>query len=68
MYTDWVIVFSTPQAYEAEVVKAILDENEIECITINKRDSAYNFGEIEVYVVTDNVLRAKQIISSYQSE
>jgi hypothetical protein len=68
MYTDWVIVFSTTQLYEAEIVKNILAENSIECITMNKRDSVYMFGEVEVYVTTDQVLQAKQIIARHQGE
>jgi hypothetical protein len=68
MYTDWVIVFSTTQVYEAEILKNILSENNIECITMNKRDSAYMFGEVEIYVTTDQVLLAKQIIAKHQGE
>jgi hypothetical protein len=68
MYTDWVIVFSTPQIYEAEIMKTILAENNIECITVNKRDSMYMVGEVEIYVMTDQVLLAKKIIENHQSE
>lgn len=46
----------------AEMVKDILKENHIEAILLNKQDSLYLFGEIEVYVKPENVIRAKHLI------
>ena len=68
MTTDWVIVFTTNQAYEAELVKLMLTDNEIECYIVNKQDSAYLFGDIEIYVSTEMSFQAKQLILQFKGE
>jgi hypothetical protein len=35
----------------------------LKALVVNKKDSAYLFGEIELYVHRDKVLRARQIIN-----
>jgi hypothetical protein len=58
----WEKIFSTNAEYQAEILKALLEEENIECVIINKQDSSYlTFGEIEVYVKSDDILKAKQI-------
>jgi len=43
-------------------------ENEIECVIMNKKDSTYGFGEIEVYVPTAEAFKAKQLILKFKGE
>lgn len=68
MYNDWVIVFTTPQLWEADLIKGLLQQNSIECISLNKRDSSYLIGEVEIYVPTSDAFSAKQIIQQHLSE
>lgn len=62
MEKDWVNIYSSTQANDIEIVKAVFADNDIPAIDINKKDSSYLFGEIEVYVNRNDVLKAKQII------
>ena len=62
MNENWQVIYSTQHDYKAEIIKAVLEENGIKCFSLNKKDSAYLFGEIELYVSPDNILRARQII------
>ncbi len=63
MEKDWVIAYESKQEYLADIARTILSDNDIESVIINKKDSIYNsFGDIEVYVNRDNLLRAKQIL------
>ncbi len=69
MPTDWVVVYSTNQTFEAELVRQMLTDEDIECVTINKQDSSYIFlGDIEVYVPTSDAFRANQLISEFNGE
>jgi len=68
MYDNWVPVYSSSQLYEAEMVKNILVDNDIECVIMNKQDSVYMFGDIEVYVPTNETLKAKQLIIEFKGE
>jgi hypothetical protein len=54
--------------YEAEMVKNLLADNDIECVIMNKQDSVYMFGDIEVYVPTNETLKAKQLIIEFKGE
>ena len=62
MEKDWVNIYSSTQANDIEIMKAVLADNDILAIDINKKDSSYLFGEIEVYVNRNDALKAKQII------
>lgn len=68
MFDNWVIIYSSAQLYEAEMVRSILAENNIESVIMNKQDSAYMFGDIEVYVPTNEAFRAKQLILDFNGE
>lgn len=63
MEKDWSPVFKTDNVYQVEIIKGMLEENGIESVIINKRDSAYtSFGTASLYVHNDNIVRAKQLI------
>lgn len=62
MEDDWQKVFSTSKSYLAEIIKGVLKENDIDSIVINKQDSSYLFGEVEVYTKQSNLLKAINII------
>ncbi|MBN8702507.1 MAG: DUF2007 domain-containing protein [Bacteroidetes bacterium] len=69
MEKDWEKVYSTSQAHQAEMIKTILEENEIECVLINRQDSFYKFiGELDLYVNRDKIIKAKTIINKFSSE
>ncbi len=59
MEKDWKLAFSTGKLYQAEMVKGILENNDIEVVLLNKQDTFYLFGDIELYVRPDDIIRAK---------
>jgi len=65
MQIEWVKVFSTKASYLVELVKGILEKESIQTVVVNKQDSMYSpiFGEIELYVNREDVLKAKHLIS-----
>lgn len=64
MENDWVMIFATGKQYEAEMINGMLEENGIESVVVNKQDSAYLFGEFELYVNRDEILKAKTLIQN----
>lgn len=64
MENDWVAVFLTSQPYRAELAKQVLEQSNIEAVLMNKRDSFYHVGDIEVHVKQNNVIKAKNILKS----
>ncbi|WKN41532.1 DUF2007 domain-containing protein [Tunicatimonas pelagia] len=62
MDSKWQKVFSTEQRYQAEIVKAVLEDQQLNPVLIDKQDRAYHFGLIEVYVAPNCVISALKII------
>lgn len=63
MHNNWIKVASSKQAYQIELLKGMLEENNIIAVTVNKKDSSYlAFGEIELFVESKDVIQAKNLI------
>ncbi len=65
MEPNLVHIFSSGQPYKAELVKQMLTDHNIQSFLVNKQDSAYKFGEVELYVNRDDVIRAKRLIHEF---
>jgi len=62
MSKNWKKIYSTTYLHKAEIAKAVLQDNNIDTMILNKRDSMYLIGEIELYALQDNFLKAINII------
>ena len=48
---NWSLLYSTANLAQANIIKGMLQQNEVPVTLMNKQDSSYlNFGEIELYV------------------
>ena len=64
MEKNWINIFSSANPIEVEIVKQMLDENNITAVMLNKQDSSYNmFGSIDLYVKEENRTIALQLIN-----
>lgn len=59
---NWNKVFATSKFHEAEIVKAVLEKHDIQAVVLNKKDSSYHWGQFEVHVKKDSILKAIKII------
>ncbi|MBD1428849.1 putative signal transducing protein [Sphingobacterium litopenaei] len=64
MEKGWIKVRTYTQALEAEIVKQMLEEHDIAAVLINKQDSSYLFGKIELYVNESDEAIATVLINS----
>lgn len=63
MENNWIKVFSTTDAYTAEILKQGLIENDIAAVVMNQRDSSYQaFGTVHILVHPDNADKAEAYI------
>ncbi len=62
MKDNWQKIYSSSYEHELKILQALLKEQDIRSVIMNKKDSAYLFGEIELYVQASDVLKSKQII------
>ncbi len=63
MEENWQKIYSSTLEHKIKLVQAVLKDAGIKSVIINKKDSAYLFGELELYVHADNIMNAKQIIN-----
>ncbi len=68
MTGDQVHIYSAGTPYLAELVRQMLANYDIQSFIVNKQDSFYKFGEIELYVNRDQVIRAKKLIAEFESK
>ena len=64
MEKDWQLVYSAKSVVEAEMRRAILESAGLEPIVMNKQDSSYLFGDVEVYVSNEQFERAVEILKT----
>ena len=69
MEKNWINIFSSANLIEVEIIKQMLDENNITAIILTKQDSSYNmFGAIDLYVKAENQTIALQLIKEQHNE
>jgi hypothetical protein len=65
----WEMIFSSTLMYRVELLKELLENEDIPAVIMNKKDSSYlAFGEVELYTLRDDVLRAKQIVNKFLAD
>ncbi len=66
MENNWILVYTCGEQYVAELLKEYLADNTIRAFIINKQDSFYKFGDIEVYVLPEDVMKARLLIKKFE--
>lgn len=60
---NWQCVYYSNQLQRIEIIRALLDEQNIKNVIIDKRDSSYIMvGDIEIFVPLEDAILAKIII------
>lgn len=65
---DWTAIFTTDQLYQAEMIKSILEDNCIEAVILNQKDSSFKVGTINVMVKEEDKEQAEKLINSVGCE
>ena len=60
----WKKVFSSQNIHEIILVEQLLETNNIQSVRMNKQDSAYLFGQIEIFVSQEDALVSSNMIQN----
>jgi len=61
---NWYLLLRTDKYLEAEILRGMLEDNQVPVILVNKQDSSYIFlGEIELYVPAHFKELARDLVS-----
>lgn len=63
MAQNWTKIYTTSNPIAAELAKQVLEENGIEAVILNKQDSSYHFGEVQVLVPEADTQAAQKLLS-----
>lgn len=67
MERNWVKIYTTTNPVQAEISKQMLEENGIVAVVMNKQDSSYRFGLVELYVHELEEASARNLIAEVES-
>lgn len=65
--TNRELVYATGIEYLAELLKQVLEDNNINVFIFNRQDSSYRFGDIEVYVNSEDLEKATLICVEFEN-
>ena len=69
MKKNWINIFTSANPIEVEIIKQMLEENNINAVVLNKQDSSYNmFGTIDLFVNETKQETALQLINKQNNE
>ena len=63
---NWTKIQSFHRVHQAELRKNLLEENGIQAVVINEKDSLFLLGEIELYVKKNDEAKAKELIDEFR--
>jgi hypothetical protein len=61
---NWQKIFSTRNPAEASIIQGMLEGNQIPVQLLNKQDSIYLFGDLQIYVPIQYLETAKQLLNN----
>ena len=64
MEKHWIKLLVTANPIRAEIIKQMLEEHQVPAVVINKQDSSYRFGQIEVYVHESQEPLAQELLAN----
>jgi hypothetical protein len=62
MEKAWKKIYSGTNPINIEIIRQVLAEHEINAVIMNKQDSSYRFGQVELYVHGDYEAEALRVI------
>jgi len=65
---NWICIYTADQMFKAEAVKSLLTEENIEVVVMDKKDSSYLWGEVELYVQPEDENLAVELIKGFKIE
>ena len=68
MEKNWNKIYTTQNFFTAEMIRQMLIDNNIPAVIMNKQDSSYRFGLIDVFIHQDHELAAKALIEEFESD
>ena len=63
MNSNWALIYTSNKPHEIAFASSLLEDAGIKTFTVDKKDSAYIFGDIELYVQEEEKVNALMILT-----
>lgn len=67
MDKSWFKVYTSTDFLKAEMIRQLLIENTIDAVLMNKKDSSYHFGEVQIWVSEADSEAAIALITQHET-
>jgi hypothetical protein len=64
MEKDWQLIHTTDTVEKADFISKVLEKEELHVVVINKKDSVYQIGDIELYVLKFEAEKAFELLKT----
>lgn len=64
MLDKWEKILVTEMSSKAEITRMVLENNGIQAVLLNKKDSSYLLGVFEIYVPVEQAAIARQVLDN----
>ena len=61
---NWKIIYASNARYQCEMLVQQLESANIHAVLLDKQDSSYHFGQVEVYVAQADMTAAQNLMQS----
>ena len=69
MKKNWIKIFSSNNPIEIEIIKQMLEENDLFSVILNRQDSSYNmFGTIDLHITEEDQEKAIELLKQNNNE
>ena len=69
MKKNWIKIFSSNNPIEIEIIKQMLEENDLFSVILNRQDSSYNmFGTIDLHIIEEDQEKAIELLKQNNNE
>ena len=65
---QWEKIYETPVGYRAQILRTLLESNNIPAVILNKQDSSYLFGHFEIFVPDDYLIQGLIVLEQADLE
>ncbi|GHE29516.1 putative signal transducing protein [Sphingobacterium griseoflavum] len=64
MENGWIKIATYSSELDSEMAKLLLEQHDIRTVMLNKQDSSFKFGKIELFVQDENFAEATAIMAA----
>ncbi len=63
MEDGWILIYQADEEYKAEVIRQLLENNNLHPVLLDQKDDGFRIGEVRIYVSPLEAEEAKNIIA-----